>query len=105
MNTASVQTASVQTTIAPRTNDSRPISLIRKRHAELKRRGIAVRAFEVTTPDGLLHVIGDGSPAFNLRLANAAGLAAMASFDELAIAEAFMNGDLDIEGEMLQSLR
>ena len=54
----------------------------------------------LTTPDGCLHVIGTGTPAFTVRLTSDAGVAALASFNELAIAEAFMNGHLDIEGEM-----
>jgi cyclopropane-fatty-acyl-phospholipid synthase len=59
----------------------------------------------VTTPDGGSHLVGTGAPAFTVNLADDAGAAALASLDELTIAEAYMNGHLDIEGQMLESLR
>src|SRR5436189_5974413 len=100
-----MNTASLQAMTAPVTDYSGPVSSVRHRHADLEHRGVAVRAFAVTTPDGVSHAVGTGSPAFTLRLANTAGVAAVASFDELKIAEAFMNGELDIDGGRLQSLR
>ena len=81
------------------------LSAIRKRHAGLEQRHVPVKPFAVTTPDGRSHPVGTGFPVFTIKLANPTGLAALASFDELIIAEAFMEGHLDIEGEMLQSLR
>src|SRR5947207_5287500 len=100
-----MNTASLQAMTAPVTDYSGPVSSVRQRHAGLESRGVPVRAFAVTTPDGVSHAVGNGSPAFTVRLANASGVSAVASFDELKIAEAFMDGDLDIDGEMLQSLR
>src|SRR5437016_3550017 len=97
--------ATPQTMAAPTTGHTHLISLVRRRHEGLARRNVPVKPFAVTTPDGCLHVIGTGTPAFTVRLTSDAGVAALASFNELAIAEAFMNGHLDIEGEMLQSLR
>jgi len=84
---------------------SRMISSVRNRHKSLEERKVPAKPFGITTPDGHSHLIGAGSPAFTVKLVNDKGKAAIEAFDELAIAEAFMNGDLDIEGEMLQSLR
>lgn len=81
------------------------ISAVRKRHQALEDRRTPVKPFGVITPDGRSHLIGSGVPAFTIRMLNEKGLAAIGGFDELAIAEAFMEGDLDIEGKMLESLR
>jgi cyclopropane-fatty-acyl-phospholipid synthase len=49
--------------------------------------------------------IGEGGePAFTLSVVGEAGRSALAAFDELSVAEAYMNGDLDIEGDMLAAL-
>ncbi len=63
--------------------------------------------FELRMPDGTRHPIGEagGRPAFTVRLVNERGLRALAAFDELAVAEAYMDGDLEIEGDMLASLK
>jgi hypothetical protein len=45
------------------------------------------------------------SPAFTVRIVTDKGLAAMAAFDELRVAEAYMDGDLDIEGDLLTALK
>lgn len=78
---------------------------LRQRYDALTARGVATRPFELRLPDRSTYPIGDGDPAFALRLANDRGRRALASFDELSIAEAYMNGDLDIEGEMLSALK
>src|SRR5450432_2306565 len=84
---------------------SKLISNVRSRYQSLEDRHIPAKPFGITTPDGRSHLIGSGSPSFTMKLMNDAGMKAMGSFDELSIAEAFMSGDLDIEGEVLQSLR
>jgi len=62
--------------------------------------------FELRLADGTRHAIGgEGLPAFTVRLANPRGQRALAAFDELAVAEAYMEGDLDIEGDMLAALK
>src|ERR1051326_1039894 len=94
-----------QTMTAPSTGCPQVISLVRRRYEGLERGNTPTKPFAVTTPDGCFHLIGAGTPVFTVRLTSDAGVAALASFDELKIAEAFMEGHLDIEGEMLQSLR
>ena len=81
------------------------VSKLLERYAALEKNRIPVRPFAVATPDGRVCPVGAGEPAFTLKLLSARGERAVASFDELSIAEAFMNGDIDIEGDLLQSLR
>jgi cyclopropane-fatty-acyl-phospholipid synthase len=45
---------------------------------------------------------GEGSPAFRIVVNNERGLVALGSLDELAICEAYLDGSLDIDGDMLQ---
>jgi len=92
-------------TIPSRADYSGTIKSLMERYVALEQKHVPVKPFSVTTPDGRVHSIGAGIPAFSVSLADETGGAALASFDELSIAEAFMNGHLDIEGEMLQSLR
>src|SRR6185503_8781254 len=79
---------------------------LRRRFETARAKGAPVRPFELRLPDRTSHSIGgDGEPAFSVRLVSEKGLAALAAFDELAIAEAYMEGDIDIEGEMLAALK
>ena len=48
--------------------------------------------------------IGDGPPRFTVDIRTAAGRRAIASFDELAICEAYIAGDLDFDGDMVAAL-
>ena len=68
--------------------------------------GVA-RPFELRLPDRSSWRIGDegAEPAFRVAATSERGLAALAALDELAIAEAYMDGDLDIEGDMLAALK
>jgi cyclopropane-fatty-acyl-phospholipid synthase len=61
-----------------------------------------VTTWAVRSPDGQTATIGAGEPAFEVVLHNQAGLAAASSLSELAIAEAYINGDIDFEGDFLQ---
>ena len=61
-----------------------------------------VTTWAITGPSGETARIGTGEPAFEVAVKNEAGLAAAESFSELAIAEAYINGDLDFGGDFLQ---
>ncbi len=61
--------------------------------------------FELRLPDGNSHLIGSGEPSFVVKAVNEQGVRALSSFDEISIAEAYMDGDLDIEGSLLQALK
>lgn len=69
--------------------------------------GGAGRPFELRLPDRSSWRVGGegGEPAFTVTAAGEPGLAALAALDELAVAEAYMAGDLDIEGDMLAALK
>jgi cyclopropane-fatty-acyl-phospholipid synthase len=82
------------------------IAGLRQRHARLSAQDDRARSFELRLPDRTAHAIGGaGEPAFSVRIVTEKGLAAMAAFDELAVAEAYMDGDLDIEGDLLTALK
>lgn len=48
--------------------------------------------------------IGSGEPAFELHVRNESGVRALRSFNELAIAEAYVRGDLEIEGDIIRAM-
>jgi cyclopropane-fatty-acyl-phospholipid synthase len=100
------QTATVSTA----TGDRGLVEGLRRRHAQARAGGAAARTFDLRLPDHTSYLIGEsgatgGEPAFTVRIASDKGLAAMAAFDELAVAEAYMDGDLDIEGDLLAALK
>src|SRR4051812_12474116 len=58
--------------------------------------------FEVAMPDGTLQRFGRGTPTFRVTLRNRNAVRAISSIDEGRIAEAYLAGDLDLEGDMLK---
>ncbi|HEY0556683.1 MAG TPA: class I SAM-dependent methyltransferase [Thermoanaerobaculia bacterium] len=78
---------------------------LRERHAALSARNGRAKPFELRLPDRTAYAIGGGDPAFTVRIVTEKGLAAMSAFDELRVAEAYMDGDLDIEGDLLTALK
>jgi cyclopropane-fatty-acyl-phospholipid synthase len=78
---------------------------VASRHHHLIACGRAPMPFKVSLPDATTRVFGDGTPAFAVRVITKAGLDALASFDELAIAESYMNGDIDLEGDIFEILK
>jgi cyclopropane-fatty-acyl-phospholipid synthase len=58
--------------------------------------------FDITLPDGAVQHFGQGAPRFQVTLRNARALRAIASIDEGRIGDAYLAGDLDIDGDMLQ---
>jgi cyclopropane-fatty-acyl-phospholipid synthase len=57
--------------------------------------------FEIHLPDRSVHRFGRSAPSFRLVLKNGSALRAMASLDESRFADAYLAGDIDIEGDML----
>jgi len=96
-------------TIGAATGDPRLHPLItglRQRYAKLSARDGRARPFELRLRDRTAYSIGEGGePAFTVQIVTEKGLAAMAAFDELTVAEAYMDGDLDIEGDLLTVLK
>ena len=73
---------------------------------ELRRRlqGATMASFDVHLPDRRVFRIGSEPASFALRLRTPSALAALTSFDEFAVASAYMNGEIDFEGEFLAAL-
>jgi cyclopropane-fatty-acyl-phospholipid synthase len=59
-------------------------------------------SFEVTLPDGSVQPFGPAEASFSLVIKNQRGLTAIASIDEGRIGDAYVAGDIEIEGDMLQ---
>ncbi len=60
-------------------------------------------AFTLHTEAGAM-TLGNGEPAFELHVRNGRGTKALQSLDELAIAEAYVRGDLEIEGDAVRAM-
>ena len=60
--------------------------------------------FELRFRAGRSRVFGEGTPAFQITINDQRGLAALGSLDELAISDAYLDGSLDISGDMLRLL-
>jgi len=52
--------------------------------------------------DGSTRMVGEGEPRFRITIRNDRALKALASVDEGNFAEAYLRGDLDIDGQMLE---
>jgi cyclopropane-fatty-acyl-phospholipid synthase len=57
-------------------------------------------AFALRAPDGTQRSFGNGEPSFTLAAADDRGLDALATLDQLVIAESYLHGHLDVEGEV-----
>jgi len=70
--------------------------------ALVNRVGGTPTTFSITLPDGALRQVGDGKPEFHVGLRNERALRAIKTLDEANIAEAYLHGDIDLEGDMLK---
>lgn len=59
--------------------------------------------FRVHTPNGVTQV-GDGEAEFELHVHNDDGMRALRSLNELRIADAYVRGDIDIEGDVIKAM-
>ena len=64
----------------------------------------SVPTFELCLPDRPPWVIGEGDPKFSFVAHDEAGVAALESLDELRIGEAYLDGHVDIRGDMAAAL-
>ena len=58
-------------------------------------------SFEVILPDGSTQLFGKSAASFTVTLKNSRAIRALASLDEGRIGDAYLAGDLDIDGDML----
>ncbi len=61
-------------------------------------------AFELQLPDRPPRLFGDGEPAFQFLVRNQAGLTALGSLSEKRIGEAYLAGDIDLNGDVVAAL-
>ena len=59
-------------------------------------------SFMLKMPDGAERVLGSGEPKFEIVLNNNRAVKAMGSLDEGNIGEAYLQGDFDINGNLLE---
>jgi cyclopropane-fatty-acyl-phospholipid synthase len=93
------------TTPFPRTDNSgnSPVfAEIQQRFEKLKRRGREPRPFVLRLADGSLRTFGQGEPILRIAVKTAKGVSALSSFDELSFAEAYMAGDIDLDGHPME---
>ncbi len=62
-------------------------------------------SFDVTLPDGSVQPFGPAEASFSVVIKNQQGLRAFASIDEGRIGDAYVAGDVEIEGDMLEPFR
>ena len=62
-------------------------------------------AFDVHLTEGAVQHFGQGSPEFHIRLNNRRGTRALASLDEGRIADAYLLGDIDFEGNPMSPFK
>jgi cyclopropane-fatty-acyl-phospholipid synthase len=58
-------------------------------------------SFDVRLPGGEVQRFGPGAPSFHLVLKNKNAVRAIASLDEGKVGDAYLNGDIEFEGDML----
>jgi cyclopropane-fatty-acyl-phospholipid synthase len=86
-------------TQAPRFSMSRPMRFVLDRVSRQFEKSST--PFEIVFPDGASHTFGRGMPKFHVTLVNDRGVKAMASLDEGRFAEAYLDGCIDLSGDML----
>jgi cyclopropane-fatty-acyl-phospholipid synthase len=60
--------------------------------------------FTLRLPDGRVETFGAGEPCFEVRVENSKGLAAVSSLRQLEVVEAYMRGDLDVDGDLFAAM-
>lgn len=83
--------------------EERAISRLERRSAEFFRNREPV-SFAVRFSRGDRYVIGDAEPAFCIAGLDQRGDKALASLDLLQVGDAFINGSLDVEGDILAAM-
>ncbi|MCY4153721.1 MAG: class I SAM-dependent methyltransferase [Gammaproteobacteria bacterium] len=67
-----------------------------------RRFGASAVCFDLVLPDGSKHHIGAGAAGFRLDVADPRAIRAIATFDEGVIANAYINGWFDVQGNIIE---
>jgi|TARA_B110000263_G_scaffold250185_1_gene271329 cyclopropane-fatty-acyl-phospholipid synthase len=67
----------------------------------IDRIGTVETPFSIELPDGKKRKIGEGNPQFDVALRTNRAVKAISSLDEANIAEAYLQGDIDLDGDMI----
>lgn len=73
---------------------------LRRAYRAQQEAGRPLPAFRVVTEDGRETAVGSGEPAFTVSIRDRAGRVALASLDETRIALAYLDGHLDLDGDL-----
>jgi cyclopropane-fatty-acyl-phospholipid synthase len=84
----------------PRALD-RALTLLEQRY----RPGAGAPSFAIRLPDGQHRQLGPGDPAFTIVAPGEEGVAALATLDSLAVAEGYVRGALEVEGDFESVIR
>src|SRR5918999_1413331 len=79
---------------------AKPLQAVRR---WFERAGRLPFAFRVHAAGGAT-LLGEGEPVFDLYVRNERGMRALRSLHELAIADAYVRGDLDLEGDVVRAM-
>jgi cyclopropane-fatty-acyl-phospholipid synthase len=58
----------------------------------------------IRMPDGRVESLGQGEPMLEVQVANGRGLEALGSLNELNVVEAYLDGDLELEGDLIAGM-
>ena len=72
--------------------------------SSLSKRGKLPISFLLHLEDGSITTIGEEKPILDVYIKNPAGRKALMSLDELVIVEAYINGDIDLEGDLIKAM-
>ena len=67
----------------------------------IDRIGAVETPFSIELPDGKKREVGEGEPRFHIGLRTDRAVKAVASLDEANISEAYLQGDIDLDGDMI----
>lgn len=88
---------------SPNTQESTSPALARL-VTRLTRSGKLRYSFVIHDEDGARMQVGESEPAFEVYIRNKAGFDACMSMHELLIADAYINGNIDLEGDLIKAI-
>lgn len=91
--------AQQQVAVAPNDQISGPMRFLLRRFTS--HFGNVAIPFDLKLPDGSVIKFGKGTPKFHVHAKNKAALRALASLDEGKFGDAYVHGDIDMEGDLL----